>query len=301
MTLAMVPVPKNSPLLHVVGLTFERGVQIHRIMGRLAVAAGLLHGAGYVVYWEQRGFRNGNGFLTRTLLESSPICPYEPILPWPWNTTTGEWLPESAAGRPTGLSVPLSADNYTVTAARRCPWLFDSSHFENCYVCFDGKVCRGSSCCVDHGGRALCPPSEPNMCNASGSCAGGTDVCCESGGCERQGGTRMCPPPAHLSSGPALQGPLKGPVRRANGCVTRGWLHTFGFTGTRHGNLNFLGWIALLMFVLLALGGVETVRRNFFELFYKSHLVRPTGTSSWCFSFCSTSKMASMALLRRVA
>jgi hypothetical protein len=29
----------------------------------------------------------------------------------------------------------------------------------------------------------------------------------------------------------------------------------------------------MAMFLLLALGGLESVRRNFFELFYKSHVV----------------------------
>ena len=58
MVLAMVPVPKHSPLLHLVGLTFERGLRIHRVMGRVAVVAAVLHSAGYVVYWEQRGSRN---------------------------------------------------------------------------------------------------------------------------------------------------------------------------------------------------------------------------------------------------
>jgi NAD(P)H-flavin reductase len=270
MVLAMVPVPKNSPLLHIVGLTFERGVQIHRIMGRVAVITGVLHGLGYVVYWEQRGARSGDAFLSRTLSESSPFCLYEPILPWPWNTTTGEWL-DSSADRPTGWGVPAGADAYTVDAARRCPWLYDASHMENSYACGDGTVCEGYYCCQEHGGRVLCAPSQPNMCNTNNSCA--DSFCCDSGACEREGGLRVCPPPADQPSGRALQGSVKRRMRRANGCVTRGYLYAMGFTGTRHGNLNFLGWIALLMFVLLALGGLERVRRNFFELFYKSHLI----------------------------
>eukprot|EP01051_Picozoa_sp_SAG22_P015642 SAG22_NODE_2074_length_3047_cov_20.117610_1_plen_914_part_01 len=270
MVLAMVPVPKNSPLLHVVGLTFERGVQIHRIMGRVAVIAGVLHSAGYVVYWEQRGARNGDALLSRTLLESSPFCPYEPILPWPWNTTTCDWIPGQE--RPAGWGVPAGTDAYTTDAAHRCPWLFDASHMEDSYVCSDGEVCRGYYCCQERGrGRALCTPAQPNMCNTNNSCAG--SYCCDSGACEREGGLRLCPPPDGQPSGRVLQGSVKARVRRENGCVTRGWLHAMGFTGTRHGNLNFLGWIALVMFVLLALGGLETVRRNFFELFYKSHLI----------------------------
>eukprot|EP01048_Picozoa_sp_COSAG05_P009338 COSAG05_NODE_760_length_7489_cov_1.989716_8_plen_495_part_01 len=147
MGLAMVPVPKNSPMLHLAGLTFERGVQIHRVMGRVAVVAGVLHGAGYVYYWEQRGSRNGDAFLSRTLLMSSPICPYEPVIPWPWNSTTGEWL--NGSKWPTGWGVPVGADNYTGDAARRCPWLSDASHLENTYVCADGQACRGYYCCQE--------------------------------------------------------------------------------------------------------------------------------------------------------
>ena len=270
MVSAMVPIPKNSPMLHIAGLTFERGVQIHRIMGRVSVITGVLHGLGYVVYWEQRGARNGEAFLSWTLRQSSPICPFEPILPWPWNITTGSWL--NGTVRPAGWGVPTNANAYTVDAARRCPWLYDASHIENHYVCSDGEVCEGYYCCREHGGRLLCPPSQPNMCNSNNSCAG--SYCCDYGSCERQGGLRACPPPLNQASGSAsLRGSIKRRIRRENGCVTRGWLYKFGFTGTRHGNLNFLGWIALVMFFLLALGGLETVRRRFFELFYKSHLI----------------------------
>ena len=209
---------------------------------------------------------------------STPICPYEPIRPWPWNMSSGEWLPGGGSTRPAGWGVPSGADNYTIAAARRCPWLYDASHRESSYGCADGSACRGYSCCRQHGGRALCPPSQPNMCSANSGCGG--SYCCEFGDCRRRGGLRACPAPPDQPTGRVLQASHKERVRRDNGCVTRGGLHWLGFSGTRHGNLNFLGWVALSMFILLALGGLETVRRNFFELFYKSHLVgHPLGVA----------------------
>ena len=84
-------------------------------------------------------------FLERTLLMSTPICPYEPIRPWPWNMSSGEWLPGGGSTRPAGWGVPSGADNYTIAAARRCPWLYDASHRESSYGCADGSACHGYS------------------------------------------------------------------------------------------------------------------------------------------------------------
>jgi hypothetical protein len=57
--------------------------------------------------------------------------------------------------------------------------------------CADETLCLGWDCCVDHGGRAKCPPNVPKMCNKQ-TCGGGTQHCC-SDDCSDHEGERECP------------------------------------------------------------------------------------------------------------
>jgi hypothetical protein len=52
--MAMVPIPKNSLLLHILGMPFERAIYHHRQLGRYAVLTGIAHGGIVFVDWSQR-------------------------------------------------------------------------------------------------------------------------------------------------------------------------------------------------------------------------------------------------------
>merc|ERR1712137_34931 len=82
-----------------------------------------------------------------------------------------------------------------------CPWLDVTDH-PDMLGCADGTQCNrtdlGWGCCVgDHGGRAVCPPTHPFMCDQNNLCGGGQDRCCapSAGGCDGAGGVRPCHKP----------------------------------------------------------------------------------------------------------
>ena len=338
MVVALLPLPKRpylSPTMALLGISFEKGVRIHRVMGRAAVVFGVLHTVLIVYDWEK--FQSTRpSVMELTIDEIKPWCTQPPVPPWPWNTAGG-WVDgvEVGVAALNGWGGPPSVAD---TGARplvgqdlelskvQCPWLFDTSHEEYHYTCFGSEeggggdayvgavappprvVCRGASCCVKYGGRALCPPTSPNMCATPDACAGGTDFCCESSDCTQSGGLRPCylnvtalgptasandvAENAAAASGDGGVLRLNPPSARTrlaktNGCIDkRYFLWHIGFTGERNKIYNFCGLVAVTMFVLLALGGCSCVRRNYFELFYKSHLVTAlVGFTALCFHY----------------
>ena len=309
MTLALVPIPKHSPLMHLIGMSFEKGIRVHRWMGRISVLCAVLHTVLIIIAWEERTSAIAMwaevGPLAYTIEEITPWCTREPSPPWPWNET-GNWLADATPGNGSfvGWGVPAEFRQYEGEIAEQCPWLYDTTHTDYEYECNDGTLCRGSRCCYDHGQRAKCPPHRPNMCAGIpgvedtfcvnlGKTLVPTDHCCEAWDCTGEGSIGTGPAnkgglrPCHLNITDAtgefrnvtLDGVFREPRRKTNGCLTEDQnrhnylLYHLGWTGTRHGIYNFFGCVATLMFVLLALGGLETVRRNFFEVFYKSHIV----------------------------
>jgi hypothetical protein len=79
---------------------------------------------------------------------------------------------------------------------------------------------------------------------------------------------------AHTSTLTSRPSFARSAIVKSNGCLDDSYtLWHLGLTGTRHDVMHFCGVVAVAMFGLLALGGVGCVRRNYFELFYKSHLI----------------------------
>ena len=115
-----VPIPKNSPLMHVAGVSYERGVVVHRMMGRVSVLAGLAHTILVVFDWERYYQERGYHLFQRTLEESAPRCPYDPVIAWPWDKATGEWLPGLPRSEPRlgGWGVPAGASSAIQEAAK---------------------------------------------------------------------------------------------------------------------------------------------------------------------------------------
>ena len=76
-----------------------------------------------------------------------------------------------------------------------------------------------------------------------------------------------------------IDGVYRNKIAKSNGCLNEdekkeyNFMYYVGATGTRHGIYNFAGCVAVTMFIVLALGGLETVRRALFEWFYKSHVI----------------------------
>ena len=74
-----------------------------------------------------------------------------------------------------------TAEDYT------CPWKYETTNKNDTWGCFDGYLCNdlkdpgGFGCCKNHGGRKICPPNYPVMCNTL-ECASATDYCCEKHG-----------------------------------------------------------------------------------------------------------------------
>ena len=178
--------------------------------------------------------------------------------------------------------------------------MFDTTHFQGWYKCIDGSECRGSRCCHEQSSnRAMCPPDRPNMCagipgDEETFCVNirhtvePTDHCCESWDCTsndplnpgeaEKGGLQPC----NLNITGVIHridGVYRTKIAKSNGCLNEdenkeyNFLHYLGVTGTRHGISNFAGCVATAMFIVLALGGLETVRRVLFEWFYKSHVI----------------------------
>ena len=64
MALSLIPIPKNSILLPLMGIPFERALRFHRRLGQVAVYSSLLHGAAFLIDWfmhprdEQTGMEN---------------------------------------------------------------------------------------------------------------------------------------------------------------------------------------------------------------------------------------------------
>ena len=71
-----------------------------------------------------------------------------------------------------------TAENYT------CAWKYETTHQNDTWKCFDGHLCNDLNdpahfgCCKNHGGRKICPPNYPVMCDTA-ACANATDYCCE--------------------------------------------------------------------------------------------------------------------------
>ena len=72
----------------------------------------------------------------------------------------------------------------SISASSECSWLTPTDT-DNDLQCVDGTFCNWITdpekfdCCKDHGGRAKCPKSYPNMCAKDNDCVDGTDYCCE--------------------------------------------------------------------------------------------------------------------------
>jgi len=49
--LSLIPIPKNSILLPLMGIPFERALRFHRRLGQVAVHTSVLHGAAFLVDW----------------------------------------------------------------------------------------------------------------------------------------------------------------------------------------------------------------------------------------------------------
>jgi len=66
----------------------------------------------------------------------------------------------------------------------KCPWKHEVTGNDNILQCADGHLCNiivdplREACCKENGGRQLCPPNYPVMCDTK-QCANGTDYCCE--------------------------------------------------------------------------------------------------------------------------
>ena len=325
MVVALLPLPKRpylSPAMALFGISFEKGVRIHRVMGRVAVICGVVHTVLIIFDWEKYQSTRAS-VMELTIEKLTPWCTRPPAPPWPWDENGG-WLDGAKVGvgalhgwgglpSVASTGAPLLVRARVELAREQCPWLFDTSHEEYAYTCFGDNhtgddevrmpaiVCRGASCCSKHGGRALCPPTSPNMCATPNACAADTDFCCEASDCSENGGlrpcvlnlTRLAPSATAAASGEAggtlnlEPPPVRTRIGKGNGCIDeRYFLWHVGFTGERNKIYNFCGAIAVTMFVLLALGGCGCVRRNYFELFYKSHLLTAlVGFTTLCFHY----------------
>ena len=51
MALSLIPIPKNSILLPLMGIPFERALRFHRRLGQVAVYTSVLHGAAFLIDW----------------------------------------------------------------------------------------------------------------------------------------------------------------------------------------------------------------------------------------------------------
>ena len=79
-----------------------------------------------------------------------------------------------------------------------CPWEYGTSEVAKVFTCFDGTQCgltlEDHGCCACHGGRALCPPEVPKMCNireCGDQYGAPADWCCDTT-CDNFNGTRPC-------------------------------------------------------------------------------------------------------------
>eukprot|EP01046_Picozoa_sp_COSAG06_P097802 COSAG06_NODE_43898_length_368_cov_0.579926_1_plen_122_part_11 len=79
MALSMIPLPKNSLLLPLLGVPFERALRFHRRLGQAAVYSALAHGLVYLRGWYvdpygQDAAGNDLSGFAYVLTEISPFC-----------------------------------------------------------------------------------------------------------------------------------------------------------------------------------------------------------------------------------
>merc|ERR1712137_950 len=114
------------------------------------------------------------------------------------NMDNGDCLPRCNDGIHNGDEEQRDCGGSCPACGANCPWLDVTDH-PDMLGCADGTQCNrtalGWGCCVgEHGGRAQCPPTHPNMCARNFVCGGGQDYCCSPtiAGCDSLDGLRQC-------------------------------------------------------------------------------------------------------------
>ena len=79
MALALIPIPKRSILIPMAGIPFERAIYYHRLLGRMAVALGTVHGIASMYDWTVRPENVDVPALDVVADRLNPFCTVPPI------------------------------------------------------------------------------------------------------------------------------------------------------------------------------------------------------------------------------